>query len=172
MRVELRDEARRRIGRIEVDPAERPTRVRIEGGERDVFLTWDSAVDDSGRLRRCVACGCPDLYKVRAFPPLTGFVVVLAFAGAVIGVLGFATNPVVFGALIGVLVLDIASLVFARYRLVCHRCGSTYSSLEIARHHRPWDRAVAERYSAAAPLVAATSEPNAPFRRRFRRAPT
>src|SRR6187397_585286 len=92
MRIELRDENRRRIGRIEIDPALRPTRVSIVGSPREVFLSWDTAVDDAGRLRRCVACECPELYRSKAFPQITGIVVFLAFAGAVIGVLGLATT--------------------------------------------------------------------------------
>lgn len=148
MRIDVRQPDRKRIGRITIDPALRPTRARIEDGEvdREVFLEWEAATDDAGRLRRCVVCGCRDLYAVRTFPQLTGFVVVLAFAGAVIGLLGYTTNPIVLAALIVVLLLDIGSLVFSRHRLVCYQCRSTYSDVEIARHHRPWDRTVGQKY--------------------------
>jgi len=158
MRIEARDEHRKRIGRIEVDPAARPTRATTQDGNREVFLTWEAAVDDAGRLRRCLVCGCRDLYSIRTFPQLTGFVVVLAFAGAVVGIFGFATNPWVLTALVVVLILDIGSLIFSRHRLVCYRCRSTYSDVEIARHHQPWDRETDEKYTAASREV----EPHRP----------
>lgn len=143
----MRDEDRQRLGRIDVDPAARSTRVQIPDSDREVFLQWDAAVDDAGRLRRCVVCGCPDLYVQRMFPQLTGFVVVLAFAGAAIGILGLAENPLVLAALVIVLILDVASFAFRRHRLVCYRCRSSYSNVEISRHLKPWDRAVAERHA-------------------------
>jgi hypothetical protein len=155
MRVDVRDpDTAERLGRVEVDPVQRPTRAPIAGTDREVFLDWDAAIDDAGRLRRCIVCGCRDLYSARIFPQVTGFVVVLAFAGAAVGIFGregFATNPVVLGALVLVLLLDVASLIFRTYRLVCYRCRSTYSDLEIARHHQRWDRAIAEKYSRGAP---------------------
>ncbi|MHC4989841.1 MAG: hypothetical protein ACYTGC_02580 [Planctomycetota bacterium] len=154
MRVELRDRDRRRIGRITLsrplDPSQRPTRVQVDGGQREVFLRWDSALDDAGQLRRCIVCGCGDLFTEKAFPQVTAFVVVLAFAGAVVGFLGYATTPPVLVAMGLVLVLDLAILVFSRRRLVCYRCRSSYHALPIARYHRRWDRAVSDRYPAPA----------------------
>ncbi len=145
MRIELRDSSRRRIGRIEVDPARRPTRVSIAASGREVFLNWDSALDDAGHLRRCVACGCTDLYRTKAFPQITGFVVMLAFAGAVVGALGYATTPPILAAMVVVLVADVAILLLARRRLVCYRCRSSFHDLPIAGYHRRWDRALADR---------------------------
>lgn len=153
MRVELRDLDRRRIGRIDVDPVDHLHRVTVEGptGEppREVFLDWDSALDDSGHLRRCVACGCRDLFRARAFPQITGFVLVLAFTGAVLGALGLATTPPILAGMVVVLVADVSILLFSRQRLVCHRCRSSYHGLAIARYHRAWDRSVAERHAPA-----------------------
>lgn len=146
MRIDVRDTHRRRLGRIDVDAARRPTRVRIDAADREVFLDWDTALDDAGKLRRCVVCGCHDLFRAKAFPQITGLVVVLAFTGAVIGALGLATPPMLT-AMIAVLVADVAVLLFSKERLVCHRCRSAYQGLPIARYHRRWDRAVAERHA-------------------------
>lgn len=160
MRIDLRDDQRRVIGSIEADPAQRPTRVAVPGAGRDVFLTWEGAVDDGGHLRRCVACGCGDLFREKAFPQITGLVVVLAFAGAVIGALGFVTMPVLI-VMIAILLFDAAILVFSRSRLVCYQCRSSYHHLSIARYHRSWDRAMAERHPPAPPAprdVQATTE--------------
>ena len=147
MRIELRDAERRKVGRIEVDPAGRPTRVHVQDSNGEVFLDWDTALDDAGHLRRCVVCSCPDLFRAKAFPQVTGFVVVLAFAGAAIGALGLATTPPILIAMVLVLVADIAILLLSRPRLVCHRCRTSYHELSIARYHRRWDRAIAERPS-------------------------
>lgn len=124
----------------------RPTRVVAQPGGREVFLSWDSALDDAGHLRRCVACGCNTMFRTRSFPQVTLIVVVLAFAGAVLGLLGYATDPVVLSVLFVVLALDVGTLLFARKLLVCYRCRSTYGDVRIARYHRRWDRREAERH--------------------------
>ena len=137
---------------MNVDLLQRPTRVTVipaastaDAVEREVYLNWDTAVDDSGRLRRCVACGCTEMFRERAFPQVTAVVVVLAFAGATIGALGLAENTPVLIAMAVVLAMDVAILLFSRKRLVCYRCRSTYHDLAIARYHRPWERARADR---------------------------
>jgi hypothetical protein len=147
MRIELRDAERLKVGRIEVDPDRRPTRVHVQDSDREVFLDWDTALDDAGHLRRCVVCSCPDLFRAKAFPQVTGFVVVLAFAGAAIGAFGLATTPPILITMVLVLVADIAILLLSRQRLVCHRCRTSYHELQIARYHRRWDRAIAERHA-------------------------
>jgi hypothetical protein len=167
MRMALRDLRRRRVGRIDVDPAARPTRVRVPGSERDVFLSWDVALDDAGQLRRCVACGCTDLFREKNFPQITPFVVALAFAGAVIGALDLATTPML-AAMALVLVADVAILVFSRRRLVCYRCRTSYHELPIARYHRTWDRATAERHPATTEEGPAGASPAMPSPPPFR----
>lgn len=149
MRIDLRDERQDRLGRVEINPQERPTRVRPEGFDREVFLNWEAALNDAGYLRRCVACGCKDLYVQRLFPQLTGFVVVLAFVGAAIGIFGggLAENPFVLTALVLVLIADVASFVFRKRRLVCYHCRTSYSQTEIAGQHKAWDRAFAQRHA-------------------------
>ncbi len=151
MRIEWRDDRRRRIGRVEIDPALRSTRAPIiERGihtpEREVFLQWEGALDDAGQLRKCIACGCSDLFKEKAFPQVTGLVIVLAFVGAIVGALGLATNLPVLLLLIVVLIIDVAILLFSNRRLVCYRCRSSYHDVPIARYHRSWDRGLADRY--------------------------
>lgn len=149
MRISVRDESRHRIGTIEVDPDVRPPRAQIAGGDRDVYLDWAMALDDAGHLRRCIVCGCPNLYREKAFPQVTGFVVVLAFAGAIVGALGLATPPLLI-AMGVVLVLDVAILLFSRRRLVCYRCASSFHGAPIAGYHKGWDRTMAERHGRAA----------------------
>jgi hypothetical protein len=160
MRIDWRDERRRKIGRVQTDPVGRPTRAPIfEPGihepQREAFLQWEGALDDAGQLRKCLACGCDDLFREKAFPQITGLVIVLAFVGGIVGALGLATNLPVLLLLIVVLVLDVSILLFSRRRLVCYRCRSSYHDLPIARYHRAWDRSVADRY----PLAPTPTEP-------------
>jgi hypothetical protein len=157
MRIELRGPSRKWIGRILVDPTQRPTRVQLEDGT-EIFLRWDRALDDAGQLRRCVACDCPALFREKAFPQITGFVVVLAFAGAVVGALGYATTPPVLAAMALVLTLDVMIFFVSRKRLVCYRCRTSYHDLPIARYHAAWDRPTADRQRPApdAPAPAGT----------------
>jgi hypothetical protein len=167
MRIELRDERHERLGRVEVDPSAHPTRVHAPEADRDVILSWDSALDDAGRLRRCLVCGSTDMYRAKAFPQITGLVIVAAFAGAVIGALGLATPPMLMGMII-VLIIDIGILFFVRESLVCYQCRTAYRDLQIARYHDRWDRTVAERFQPAGseeggvtPSHAAEPEPRA-----------
>ncbi|MFO0827592.1 MAG: hypothetical protein U0572_05520 [Phycisphaerales bacterium] len=157
MRIDARDTDGRWLGRIEVDPGQRPSLVAVTDSTattHERFLNWDGALDDAGHLRHCLICGCPSMYRSKALPQVTPFIVVLAFAGAFVGLLGYATNPIVLPALVVLLVIDIATLVVARTRLVCYRCGSRYSRLSIARYHRRWDRNAAAH--ARAPTELAT----------------
>jgi hypothetical protein len=67
MKVQIRDRSRRPVGVASVDPAQRPTRVRAvatDGSEHEVYLDWERAIDDGGRLRSCIACGCPHVYDL------------------------------------------------------------------------------------------------------------
>jgi DNA-directed RNA polymerase subunit RPC12/RpoP len=136
---------RRRLGRVSIDPTARPLRVRPAPNAEEVFLEWEGTLDDAGRLRRCPVCGCKSLYRSRSLPALTPFVVILAFAGTVLALLGFADDPRMLAALVVVLLADIAILLVGRTWLVCYQCSSRFRGLPIARQHRRWDRAEAER---------------------------
>lgn len=129
---------------LDVDPVRRPPRVRDLDDTRDVFLEWDQALDDDGQLRRCLACGGP-LYRRKALPQMTGFVVVLAFALAFVGILGFADNIALLIGMSCVLFIDVGILLFARTYLDCYRCRASHRRLRIARYHRPWERSMATR---------------------------
>lgn len=145
MRVMVRQIDRSKVGEIHADPEQRPARVRTLDTDQEVFLDWERAFDDSGQLRRCIICGSDHLFQHKTFPQITPFVVVLAFALSLIGVLGYVTDIAILIGMTGVLLLDIAILFFARTRLVCYRCRSQYRNLEIAEYHRRWDRATEAR---------------------------
>ena len=144
MRIELRDSNGRRLARVDIDERARPARVEIPGGSA-LFPRWDEAIDDAGKLRKCVVCGCDQMYARKNFPQVTPFIVVLAFSGAAAIILGLVNNPLIFAGLAALLALDVAVLILARTRLTCYGCGAVYGALRIARYHKQWDRAVAER---------------------------
>ena len=117
----------------------------MPGQEQDLFPRWEGAIDDSGSLRRCVVCGCGHLYVRRNLPQVTPLVAVLAFAFAVVVILGYAASGWVTVALILLLVTDVLILVVSRRQLACYRCGAIIEGMRIARFHRLWDRAVADK---------------------------
>ena len=96
------------IDYIESAYRDRAPRV-VQEDDRDIFLDWEQALDDEGRLRHCLVCG-KGVYRRKAFPQVTGFVVVLAFALALVGILGFAEDiPLLIGMSV-VLLIDIGIL--------------------------------------------------------------
>ncbi len=140
--MDIRTAGGSRLGRIGLLPEERPARIRPSESDRDIYLAWDGAIDDGGHLRTCITCGCSNLYRARSFPQLTPVVVVLAFAGAALALLGYATEWWILILLAVVLALDILVLFLAEPRLACYRCGTIYRKLKIARYRTPWDRKV------------------------------
>ena len=149
MQMDVRTSEGARLGRIGILPDERPSRIRPPEADRDVYLEWDGAIDDGGHLRTCLACGCSNLYRARSFPQLTPVVVVLAFAGAALALLGYATEWWILTLLAIVLALDILVLLLAESRLVCYQCGTIYRKLKIARYHPPWDRKISDKITKA-----------------------
>lgn len=148
MRVILRNLGREQLGTIELDPGLTPSKVETDLG-RVVFLDWERARDDDGHLRRCLSCGDDTLYRHRRFPQITGFIAVLALALGLGGILGLATGWPVFIAMLIVLALDIAILLFSPETLECYRCRSSYRGVDIARYHARWDRGEAAKFSAS-----------------------
>jgi len=145
MRIELRGPERRRLGRVELDEQARPARVSVPGAEHDFFPQWDAAFDDSGSLRKCVACGGEHLYRRRNLPQVTPVVAVLAFSGAMVSILGYAAHAAATALLVTLLVADLLIITLAVRQLVCYRCGATHEGVRVARYHRPWDRTMAEK---------------------------
>ncbi len=145
MRIELRGPGRRRLGRVELDEQARPARVPVPGSEQDLFPQWDAAFDDSGSLRKCVACGCEHLYRRRNLPQVTPVIAVLAFSGAMVSILGYAAHAAATALLVALLVADLLIITLAVRQLVCYRCGAIHEGVRIARYQRPWDRTMAEK---------------------------
>lgn len=140
MRIDVHDTNRKKRGRVTVDPTQRPPRTALEeGGQGDVFLDWDGGLDDGGHLRKCLVCNNKALFRVRTLPSVAPILVILAFAGVAISILGFASNPFIL-ALMGIVVIaEIIILLIARTKLVCYRCRTTYAETPIASYYHPYD---------------------------------
>lgn len=151
MRIEPRDASGRRRPRVEVNERARPARVPLVDGGTDLFLRWDGALDDAGALRRCVICGCGELYTRKNFPQVTPFIIVFAFLGVAVAVLGYSNNPIVYALLALLLAVDVGTLLLAQRQIVCYGCGAIYSAARVARYLRSWDRTVAERVAKVPP---------------------
>jgi hypothetical protein len=139
--ADLRDASRRRIGRVTIDPAQRPVRVRIGSGPRTgetVYVDWEGALDDAGHLRRCVACG-GSLYRAKRLPQVTPFLSGLLVVAIVVAALGHSTSEWLVAGIIGLAAVDLAILLLARPRLVCYSCGSAFGQTPIARYITRWD---------------------------------
>ena len=153
MQIRLRDIERRPVGTAEVNPAARPPRIEVraaDGSVREVFLDWEQALDDAGCLRACVACRCQELYRRRTPIWFTPFALVLAAAGLVAAMTGHSSDPLVLAALVMLVVVDVAVLALVPTRLICYRCGTSYSGMPIARQHRRWAARPAARAAARA----------------------
>ena len=162
MRIDVNDSKRQRRGQISVESSLRPVRVPLEEDDGEVFLNWDGTLDDDGQLRKCLCCGCPNLYRIRSLPSFTPVIVILAFVGAAVGLLGYGNNPVVLPLLITVLVVEIMIVIVSRTRLVCYRCRSRYADLPIAPYHGTFDREYAELPENNSAADAANTNRNAP----------
>ena len=143
MLVKLRQDGQK-VEHFVVDLDQRPAKVQLEESGDDVFLEWNSTVDDSGCLRKCVLCR-GNVYRERTMPQITGFVIVLAFIVGVAVLLGAVTTWAMLIAMATVLILDIAILLFSFTRLVCYKCGTRYSQLEIAKYHQKWEPSKSKR---------------------------
>ena len=149
MQIDIRHSDGKYLFSTEVDLKNRPTKVHNPSDSRQaVFLQWDQALDDRKRLRHCLICGCPDLYRDRKLPPLTIFVVVILAASLVMLFLHMPAPYVIlsFGLFLGLLVSDILIRVFSKPSMTCYHCGSFYRETAIPGSIVPWQPAIAEKY--------------------------
>ncbi len=145
MRMILRNADRQNLGQATVVDGETPVKIRTDY-DREVFLQWEGALDDGGHLRRCPQCSGDTLYRHRRFPQVTGFIIVLALALGLAGILGVTSGIPFLIAMLVVLVLDVAILVLSPESLQCYRCQSSFLETPIASYHRRWDSKTASQH--------------------------
>ena len=147
MRIAVRNLRHERLCWVEVNVKNRPSVAKpVDGDGPDVYLHWDQAVDDDHRLRRCLVCGCRELFARKDFPQVTGLLIVVL--AALVAMILFGTQRVGAGFVVLGLValIDLVIYVFARRCLVCYRCRSEFRDLAIRREHPGWELATGEKY--------------------------
>jgi len=146
MRIKLCNLDRKPLFAVTCDPDEPPGLVREAGGEREVHLDWEQALDEAHRLRQCPVCGCGELFARRDFPQAVGFgiVVVAATVATVLFAMGLLVASV--SVLAAVVVVDGVIAFFTGRCLVCYRCRSEFRDIPIAKDHPGWDLATGEKY--------------------------
>ena len=164
MRIRLHSQQGRFITWVTADIKSPPSVVHApnpDGPEMEYYLDWDRALDDKSHLRKCPACGCEDLYRRSACPPLTGFVIVLVVGLVCLALWGLTDAPLalLMAALAGVIVANVIIIVMAPRYVVCYRCGSAYYDLPLSRTQSEWDASVAEKYRPGGPSSEKTDLP-------------
>ena len=98
-------------------------------------------------LQACPACGCGDLFIRKNFPQKLGLAIV---AGAAIGFLVLAANPVTFYlgvyVLIAAVVVDAVLYLFVKRVTVCYRCRATFRDAPLNPEHGAFELSIAEKY--------------------------
>lgn len=147
VRIDLHNLKRERVTRVHVDPQHLPTRISApHGNGPDIYLDWNQTLDDRGRLRRCPVCGCPDLYRRKDYPQVTGFAIIVLAAVVSVALWSYHLPRAALVILAVLILTDLLIFFFSPHSLVCYRCHSTYRKLPIDRRHPGWDSTVDERY--------------------------
>lgn len=111
---------------------------------------WSRAVAEDAleqdNPRRCVVCGCNDLWRQKDFPP--GLGLMLVATGAVLSTIAWAYfRPLwAIGILMAFALADLALFVLMPDVLVCYRCRSRHRPEHIAERFEQFSLETAERY--------------------------
>lgn len=111
---------------------------------------WSRAVreDDfeTGVPRRCVVCGCDDLWRQKDFPQTLGLALVVL--GAVLSTIAWAyyQPAIALGILLAFALADMVLFVVMKDVLVCYRCQARYRDATLRDDHPRFDLETAERY--------------------------
>ncbi|MEM7516407.1 MAG: hypothetical protein AAF368_05745 [Planctomycetota bacterium] len=90
-----------------------------------------------GGLLGCVACGHPELYRRKSFPPGLGVLIVVVAA-----VLAPFTN---YLSLLGALFIDAALYLVMPELVCCYVCGAAHKDFNAEPRHPKFDREIEER---------------------------
>lgn len=160
MRISVNNLDREPQGVVIVDETSQPARAGLRGTDRQIDLKWQNAVDEQGHLRRCVVCGCREIFKRRDFPQRFGLMLVIAAAVASVILLARGEALWSMAVLLAAVVIDRVVYVFTKECLVCYRCRSEFREVVVDSSHEPWDLAIGEKYRPV--RQRAVDDPNQP----------
>jgi hypothetical protein len=115
-----------------------------------VSCHWERGVSpgdfDGARPKRCLACGCDDLWRQKDFPQRLGLLMV--GLGILFSTIAWARmEPLLaIGILMGFALIDMVLFVVMPDVLVCYRCGARHRGAKPPAEHPRFDLETHERY--------------------------
>src|SRR5215471_15285311 len=99
-----------------------------------------------GAPRRCLLCGCDDLWRQKDFPQRIG--VTMVALGAILSTIAWAYHmpATALGVLLAFALVDLLLFTFMKDVLVCYRCSARYGDVEFRDDHPRFNLETAERY--------------------------
>lgn len=96
--------------------------------------------------RKCLVCGCDDLWRQKDFPQRLG--VAMVALGAVLSTIAFALYMplTALGVLLAFALVDLLLFTFMKDVLVCYRCHARYRDAALEDDHPRFNLETAERY--------------------------
>ncbi len=155
MRLDFACPACRRTTRTTSLPPQTPLRCSHCGWERGLS---EEALQ-AGTVRRCLVCGCEDLWRQKDFPQRWGLALVVA--GIVLSTIAWANwRPLwAIGILMAFALADMLLYTFMPDVLVCYRCRARHRDAAEMEKHAGFDLETAERYRQEARRVGQSMTP-------------
>lgn len=130
-----------------------PGRQELSDSTRELACTtcdWKRAIPENAVKntlpRKCVACGCTDLWRQKDFPQGLGLLMV-AMGILLSTIAWFNYQPVwAMGVLMGFALIDMLLYFFMSDMLVCYRCRARFRRANLNDELPRFDLEVAERY--------------------------
>jgi hypothetical protein len=141
----LADEARDGVSnRVRVDAQSwRDLPAEVQGADGvPVSLHLEHCTEEGG-LRGCLACGHPELYTRKDFPPALGIAIVVV-AAALVPLTPRDWRPY-YPSLVAAAVIDYLLLRVAPDVVLCYVCSSLHRGFGAVPRHPRFDRTIEER---------------------------
>jgi hypothetical protein len=99
-----------------------------------------------GVPRRCLVCGCGDLWRQKDFPQRLGLAMVAL--GAVLSTIAWAYHlpATALGVLLAFALVDLLLFTFMKDVLVCYRCQARFRHTDLGEDYPRFNLETAERY--------------------------
>jgi hypothetical protein len=107
-----------------------------------------------GVPRRCLVCGCGDLWRQKDFPQRLGLAMV--GLGAILSTIAWAYHlpATALGVLLGFALVDLLLFTFMKDVLVCYRCQARFRDADLGEDYPRFNLETAERYRQEAARMA------------------
>ncbi len=118
--------------------------LRCEGCNWSRPVVAEDVADN--RPRRCLMCGCDDLWRQKDFPQKLG--VGLVAIGAILSTVAYYHywHKTAIAVLLFFALIDLLLFTFMSDVLVCYRCGAMHRQTNLHEEHPAFNLETAERY--------------------------